>query len=58
MAELRLCRCGSDELGHGYSYPPMVGMVQCHTCDAVITADSEDEAIAAWNAAQEEKDHG
>ena len=43
--------CDGDELSHGYemagSY--FAGIVQCHTCNVYVTADSEAEAIAAWN---------
>jgi ribosomal protein L37AE/L43A len=42
--------CGSDEVSYGYSYPPMVGVVECHACDAVLTGPTEAEAVAAWNA--------
>ena len=41
--------CGGDELGHGTDYPPHKGVVQCYSCDAFITADTEADAIAAWN---------
>lgn len=50
--ELNPCpRCGSDEISHGYSYPPMTGIVQCHAdgCEIVTTSSSEMEAIHRWN---------
>lgn len=50
VERLRECPfCGGDSLGHGYEWPPMKGHVQCFDCDAFVTADSEAEAIAAWN---------
>ena len=44
-------RCGSDEIGHGYSWPPMSGNVCCYSdgCEAITVADTEHEAIALWN---------
>ena len=44
--------CGSDELSHGaqdMGTGDERGVVQCHSCDAAMLADWEDEAIAAWN---------
>lgn len=50
MVDLLPCPfCGGTELSHGYSWPPEIGVVQCHSCDALVTADSEDEAITKWN---------
>lgn len=45
-------RCGSDEVSYGYSSPPMRGCVECHAdgCEIIAVANSESEAIAAWNA--------
>lgn len=45
-------RCGSDEISHGYSWPPMRGTVECHAdgCETLVVASSEDEAIELWNA--------
>lgn len=44
-------RCWSDEIGFGYSYPPMRGDVQCYAdgCEIVTVAGSEAEAIDRWN---------
>lgn len=44
--------CGSDELSHGYvNYGGAltIGNVECHSCDVVVTANTEAEAITAWN---------
>lgn len=43
--------CGSDEISHGieFRYPDDIAHVQCHECDAFITAPSEIEALTAWN---------
>ena len=45
-------RCGSDELSHGWSAPPMSGSVQCHAdgCECHTVAETEQEAIRLWNA--------
>jgi Lar family restriction alleviation protein len=58
---LRPCPfCGGDETSHGYvdygTYS--FGNVECHSCEAVVTADTETKAIAAWNtrAAQADAD--
>lgn len=47
-------RCGSDEIAHGYSFPPMQGTVECHAdgCETVVVAGSEAEAIERWNAGE------
>lgn len=53
--ELKACPfCGSDELSHGWSAPGIdgsmsTGTVECHSCNALIYADTEAEAITAWN---------
>jgi Lar family restriction alleviation protein len=50
--ELKPCPfCGSDEISHGHvDYGAQgYGNVECHTCDALVTADTEAEAIAVWN---------
>lgn len=55
QAELKPCPfCGSDELSHGWDQPgwdgsEMTGNVECHNCRCFTLADTEDEAIAAWN---------
>lgn len=42
--------CGGDELSHGYAQAGIVmGNVECHACNACLWADTESEAIAAWN---------
>ncbi|MER9685885.1 Lar family restriction alleviation protein [Mesorhizobium sp. M0139] len=41
--------CGGEALGHGHSYPPEQGDVQCYDCGGAMIAATEDEAIAAWN---------
>jgi len=46
--------CGGDEISHGWSSPGYdgsmhTGNVECHACNAFILADTEAEAIAAWN---------
>lgn len=43
--------CGGDELSHGVEmrYPDDIAHVQCHDCDAFVTAPTEAEAITAWN---------
>lgn len=44
--------CGSDEIAHGYSCPPMMGTVECYAdgCEILTVADSEYAAISRWNA--------
>lgn len=44
-------RCGSDEVSHGWSAPPMQGHVECHAdeCGALAVAGDEDAALALWN---------
>ena len=55
QAELLPCPfCGGDELAHGWSSPGMdgsmhTGSVECHSCNAMVYAGTEAEAIAAWN---------
>ena len=52
MAEPNNCpRCGSDEISHGYSFPPRRGNVECHAdgCGVLTVADDEDKAIELWN---------
>lgn len=53
MAELLGCPfCGSDELSHGAQDMHTRGergVVECHECGAALLADSEAEAIDAWN---------
>ena len=45
-------RCGSDEISHGYSIPPVQGIVSCHSdgCEITTVAESERQAIQRWNA--------
>lgn len=53
--ELKPCPfCGGDELSHGYIQAGVImGNVECHSCNACIWADSESEAITAWNTRKE-----
>jgi len=42
--------CGSDETSHGFVNAGMImGNCECHACNACIWAETEAEAIAAWN---------
>lgn len=46
--------CGGDELSHGWSSPGYDGSMhsgsaECHSCGALIIAETEAEAITAWN---------
>lgn len=55
-AELKPCPfCGGDELSHGYSQAGIImGNCECHTCNACLWADTEAEAITAWNTRAEQ----
>jgi Lar family restriction alleviation protein len=42
--------CGSDETSYGFINAGMImGCCECHACNACIWANTEAEAIAAWN---------
>ena len=44
-------RCGSDEIAHGYSAPPLRFDVQCYAdgCGSITVADTEQECADLWN---------
>lgn len=44
-------RCGSDEIGYGFSFPPFQGEVCCYAdgCEVITRADTEADAIHLWN---------
>lgn len=55
MNRVKNCpRCGSDEISHGYSAPPMQGTVSCHSdgCEITTVAKTERQAIQRWNAGE------
>lgn len=45
--------CGADNASYGYSWPGYAegkhGIVQCHSCDAIMLGDDQDHAVAQWN---------